>query len=72
MDNKINIDDWMKSVHNIIMDENEKLGEWISIGDWLLACSNCDNVIKDEDTGVYPKYCPKCGKPMKSTVNYDD
>ena len=57
---------------NIDISKNEEMGEWISIGDWLLACSHCDSEIEDMDTGLYPKYCPHCGKPMKATVNYDN
>ena len=39
--------------------------EYVSIGNWLLACSNCDGVIENNDTGEYPKYCQNCGKKIK-------
>lgn len=42
--------------------------EWIDVGDWLLACSNCDETVENPDTGDTPKYCPNCGKPMKSYI----
>lgn len=49
-----------------LLDGVEKsLGEWISIGNWLLTCSVCDDIIEDNDTGEYPKYCKNCGKKMK-------
>lgn len=43
---------------------NNLCGEWISIGDWLLECSSCGNVVNDDDTGEFYKYCPHCGKRM--------
>lgn len=43
-------------------------GEWEEVGDWLLACSNCDNVIKDPNKLDTPKYCPNCSKPMKPYI----
>ena len=52
------------TMDSLLEDVTYNFGQWISIGDWLLACSNCDEVIKDDDTGDYPKYCPNCGKKM--------
>ena len=43
-------------------------GEWISVGDWILVCSICDNEIEDPDTGEYPKYCHECGNKMKAQI----
>jgi DNA-directed RNA polymerase subunit RPC12/RpoP len=61
-------------IKNLIRADIEKkenidtFGEWIPIGDWLLACSECDGTIQDKDTGVYPRYCEHCGHKMLTYI----
>ena len=39
-------------------------GEWVSVGDWMLTCSVCDNVIEDMDSDELPSFCQHCGSKM--------
>lgn len=53
------------SVEDLLEGQSENYGEWVAIGNWLLACSHCDNVVEDQDTDEYLPYCPYCTKKMK-------
>lgn len=52
--------------------KRETPGNWIELGDWLLACSDCDEIIKDINTKFLPRYCQHCGRQMNPFRKKDD
>ena len=60
----VRIEDLLDDIDNIE-------GEWIPLGDWVLSCSICDNMVEEPDSENCFKFCPWCGAKMNPVINQD-